>query len=571
MKLFLPLLILLSGFLPMPAQAASPGAPWPKHEVRAVWLTTIGGIDWPHSYANNGHGVERQKAELTHLLDMYQRAGINTILLQTRIRGTLLYSSELEPFDGCLSGTPGTSPGYDALQFAIDEAHRRGMELHAWVVTIPVGKVTGAGYKTLRRRRPQLLRRIGQEAYLNPEDPRTGDYLATICEEITRRYDIDGIHLDYIRYPENWKIKVSRDQGRRNITAIATTIAQRVKALKPWVKMSCAPIGKHDDLSRYWAHGWNARTTVCQDAQQWLRTGVMDQLYPMMYFRDNNFYPFALDWAENQYGGQAVPGLGIYFLEPRAGRWQLAHVTRELEVLRQIGVGQCYFRGKFLTDNIKGIYDFVCRHNRYPALVPPMRVPDGADSVAQPTQLSISAEGMSWQGDAPFYNIYSSRSWPVDTRDARNLVAVRRADKQITCDTRGRYFAVTATDRYGRESEAQQSHNLGSRGNMAARMWADGGNPGQAQDDNESRRRWDVPFLSYDGQRLQLPEALRDIDAGVLAIETLQGVLVATRTYGPGARTVSVAGLPPGDYVLRSLGRKGVTHRLGVFRVKPGK
>ncbi len=178
---------------------------------------------------------------------------------------------------------------------------------------------------------------------------------------------------------------------------------------------------------------------------------------------------------------------------------------------------------------------------------------------------------MSWQGDAPYYNVYSSCSWPVDTRDARNLVAVRRAAKQITCDTRGRYFAVTATDRYGRESEPLQSHNLGARGSMAAQAWANGDNFGQALDDNALRRKYNVPILSHDGRRLQLPDALRDIDAGVLAIETPQGVLVATRTYGRNARSVSVTGLPPGDYVLRSLGRKGVTHRLGVFRIKPGK
>ena len=69
-----------------------------------------------------------------------------------------------------------------------------------------------------------------------------------------------------------------------------------VKAEKPWVKMSCSPVGKHDNLTRYSAGGWNARTAVCQDAQEWLRQGLMDELYPMMYFQGDNFYPFAIDW-----------------------------------------------------------------------------------------------------------------------------------------------------------------------------------------------------------------------------------------------------------------------------------
>lgn len=82
----------------------------PKHEVRAVWLTTIGGIDWPHSYAQSARSIERQKDELRHILDQLQQVGINTVLLQTRVRGTMIYPSDYEPWDGCLSGFPGKSP-----------------------------------------------------------------------------------------------------------------------------------------------------------------------------------------------------------------------------------------------------------------------------------------------------------------------------------------------------------------------------------------------------------------------------------------------------------------------------
>ena len=111
----------------------------PKYESRAVWLTTIGGIDWPHSYAQSSRTIQKQQEELCTILDQLQQAGVNQVLLQTRIRATTLYPSSLEPWDGCLSGIPGKSPGYDALDFAIDECHRRGMELHAWIVTLPIG------------------------------------------------------------------------------------------------------------------------------------------------------------------------------------------------------------------------------------------------------------------------------------------------------------------------------------------------------------------------------------------------------------------------------------------------
>lgn len=524
----------------VPVQATLP-APSPKYEVRAVWLTTIGGIDWPQGYAQSPASIERQQRQLCRLLDLYQRAGINTVLLQTRIRATTIYPSATEPWDGCLSGVPGRSPGYDALAFAIDECHRRGMELHAWVVTLPVGKWGGRGCAELRRRMPGLVRRIGPDGYMNPEDPRTADYLGELCADITRRYDVDGIHLDYIRYPETWPIRVSRDEGRRHITRIARTIHDRVKALKPWVKMSCSPIGKADDLSRYWSHGWNAYTKVCQDAQGWLRQGIMDQLYPMMYFRGDQFYPFAIDWAEQAAGRTVAPGLGIYFLDPREGNWQLADVTRELHVLRQQGLGQTYFRGRFLTDNVQGIYDFVCRHNATPALVPPLAAATAARPSA-PTALTVAPGRIGWQGKAAYYNVYSSRTYPVDTSDPAHLVAVRTPLTSLAVATEGRHFAVTAVDRYGQESPALQSREPARAMPPVAQM------------------------LSCDGRTLRLPGLVADLDAQMLTIETLQGSAVSTRLRR--GTTLDVSSLAPGSYVLRSLGRRNVSHRIGYFRVE---
>ena len=151
-----------------------------KHEVRAVWLTTIGGIDWPRN-----HTAAAQKRELTTMLDKLQRVGINTVLVQTRIRASTIYPSAMEPFDICLTGTHGRSPGYDPLLFIVDECHRRGMECHAWMVTIPIGKTSEPRFKEFKRRHPELVKTIGQEGFMNPEVPGTGDYLARICTEVT--------------------------------------------------------------------------------------------------------------------------------------------------------------------------------------------------------------------------------------------------------------------------------------------------------------------------------------------------------------------------------------------------
>lgn len=573
----------------------------PKYEMRAVWLTTLNGLDWPKTLANGSAGsVERQKQELTAILDRLKAAGINTVLLQTRVRGTTIYPSAKEPWDGCLTGSAGRNPGYDPLQFAIDECHRRGMQLHAWVVTIPVGKWAAAGCAQLRKHHPNLIKKIvvngTPEGFMDPEKSQTATYLADICEEIVEKYDVDGIHLDYIRYPETWKIKVSRQQGRRYITAIAEAISRRVKAAKPWVMMSCSPIGKHDDLSRYPSRGWNARTTVCQDAQEWLRTGTMDALFPMMYFSGNNFYPFAIDWQEQSHGKIVVPGLATYNLDRREGNWPLTTLTQEMNVVRQLGLGHAHFRSRFLTENTRGIYAFERKFNASPALIPPMTWMNVAKPDA-PTDFRMIFEGrearseergmrneergarsemmISWtapkeknlpslsgeeSGVRLLYNVYASAVCPVDISDPRNLVATRLTEPYITFSTKNssphsvgtrgasRFYAITALDRFGNESEPLQSHQP------------------TAQSISPVGRNEGGFLLACDGKTLQLPEKPSTLDANTLAIETLQGTLLATRLWR--SNEVDVSTLPEGFYQLRSLNRKGVTHRLGFFKVE---
>ena len=434
-------------------------AQMPKHEIRAVWITTISGLDWPRA-----HTAARQQQELTDILDKLQQANINTVLIQARVRASTIYPSTLEPWDVCLTGSAGKSPGYDPLQFCIDECHKRGMECHAWIVTIPVGKWTADGCKKLRARYPNLIKKIGDEGYMDPEKSQTGDYLAQICADVTRRYDIDGIHLDYIRYPETWKLKVNRTQGRQYITDIVQKIHKAIKAEKPWVKLSCSPVGKYDDIARYQSLGWNANTTVCQDAQGWLRDGLMDALFPMMYFQGNHFYPFVVDWKEHSYGRMLAPGLAVYMLHPREKNWDLDVIRREMNVLRQQGLGVTFFRSKFFTDNVKDVYTFTQDFNPYPALIPPMSWVSG--NAPRPVARFAVSHGtatdiLTWQGarqqaDGNYllYNIYASDSYPVDTEDPACLVATRLQGQSLTIPHQGRSlnYAITAIDRYGRES-----------------------------------------------------------------------------------------------------------------------
>ena len=549
MKYFSILLLLFIAAFNLRAQDA-PALPWddtpsPKHEVRAVWLTVINGLDWP-STSNQ----EAQRQDLCRILDKLQAAGINTVLLQARVRATTIYPSALEPWDGGFSGKPGVAPAYDPLRFCIDECHRRSMECHAWVVTIPIGKWNAIGAQQMRKKQPKLVKRIGDDAFMDPENPQTATYLANVCREIVSNYDVDGIHLDYIRYPEQWKIKVSRTQGRENITRIVRAIYASVKEAKPWVKMSCSPVGKHDNLTRYSAGGWNARTAVCQDAQEWMRQGLMDELFPMMYFQGNNFYPFAIDWKERSYGRIVAPGLGIYFLDPREGPWTLDMVERQMHVLRQLGLGHCYFRSRFFTDNIKGVYDMGRRLDATPALVPPMTWA-GRPAPTAPTSIALQKNVLAWNGahdrsGAPYllYNVYASEDYPVDITKAENLMATRLTTTQLYVPQGKMNYAITAMDRYGQESPAAQLL-LNAGPVYAAQLIA-----------------------KTDGQPIALPAKGQTLDAEYVLVENFMGQAVATAPYGT---TLNVSGLPDGMYQLRSLGRKGRNHRIGFFTKKTAK
>ena len=539
--------------------------PNPKYEVRAVWLTTIGGIDWPHSYAQSERSAEKQKEELRAILDRLQKANINTILLQTRIRATTIYPSQYEPWDGCLSGFPGKSPGYDALQFAIDECHKRGMEVHAWVVTIPVGKWNSYGCRQLRKRFPRLIKRIGQDGYMDPEATQTGCYLAEMCREIVQRYDVDGIHLDYIRYPETWKFRIGKDQARGNITRIVEKIHQAVKKEKPWVKMSCSPIGKFDDLSRYWSHGWNAYTKVAQDAQAWLKDGLMDELFPMMYFRGDQFFPFAIDWKEHSYGKIIAPGLGIYFLDPKEGKWNISDITSELYHLRNIGEGHAFFRNKFLLDNHQGVYDFVTAHfNRYPALVPPMTW-ESNKRPQQPVTLCIEEnegtttlrwdnslqyeDGTAIKTPSIYNNVYASKEYPVDVHDARNLILTRTTRRQLTTRTGNTptYYAVTTTDGFGNESRAKQLS--------------------QTAVVKTTTRYGKACRLTTTGESIILPSSIHETDCQYIIVKNMQEQAVYITK--PQNREINIKKIKDGIYTLNYVNYRNIEHTLGTF-IKKG-
>ncbi len=497
MACLLTLFILLVASLPLRGDAPIPEPPRrlsiphpassnpPKVEARAVWLTTLYGLDWPKTQATNPGNARSQQEELCQMLDQLHEAGINCVFFQTRMRNDVAYRSQIEPLSSVFTGKAGQDPGYDPLEFCIQECHKRGMECHAWLVTLPLGssqEQKELGAKALSRSTEPFVVKAGNRYYIDPGYPEADDYLAGIVTEITSNYDIDGIQLDYFRYPENitfpdqqsfrkYNTGTSKAQWREdNLTRLLQRLHQEVKRIKPWVKISICPLGKYDRLPRYNPGSFTAKRHH-QDAKKWLSEGLLDWACPMLYYRDDHFFPFLADWLEHDTDRPIIPGVGIYFLDPREGDWDVSDVMKQISFSRNAGcAGTGYYRAEFLIRNLQGLKDKIEREfTLYPAMLPPMSwAAPCMPSI--PQNLRVEYEGqhtficwdppLSESTPPPTYNLYASDTWPVDVSRAENIVAVRIEATRYTYDAirmpQRRYFAVTTYDRYNQESRALQ-------------------------------------------------------------------------------------------------------------------
>ena len=476
MKKNLHILLLLLLFLPLqlPAQTGAP----PKYEYRAVWLTTVENLDWPKTIVKSPFDITEQKNELIVLLDSLKGMNVNTVMLQSRVRGDLIYPSAIEPFSHILTGIPGKNPGYDPLAFAIEECHKRGMQLHAWLVTMPLGKddlIRRQGKLALSKRKKSLCTRYKGAWYMEPGNPATIPYLVELVKELVSNYDVDGVHFDYIRYPDRTNgypdAALHRKYGkgrslanwrRDNITALASALYKCVKELKPWVRVSCAPLGKYNNLTRYKSFGWDAYNAVFQDAQAWLRDGIMDMILPMIYFDKNHFYPFVLDWQENSNGRHVIPGIGIYRLMPQYGGWPQLEIERQLNTSRSAGTaGTAMFRAEQLLGLGHAAYTKVYSS---PSLVPPMswagtapRPPQGLKAVRDAGGISLAWDRVEAEKGFPAikYNVYVALDTVVDVDNIASLAAssMDSVSYRWDCITDAPVtVAVTAVNAYGIES-----------------------------------------------------------------------------------------------------------------------
>lgn len=411
-------------------------------------------------------------------MDSLHNANFNMILLQVRLRGDVIYRSAIEPASKTFSGKYGVMPGYDPLTFAIEECHKRGMECHAWFVTFPVGSeksVKEQGKLSVVKRRPELCKRHNGEWYLDPGVPQTRTYLRSLVKELVSNYDIDGIHFDYIRYPEQahrfsdkaehrkyGKNKSLSEWRRDNISLFVSEAYDDIKRLKPWVQVSSSPLGKFSRISKRPNAGWTAYESVYQDVRRWLKEGKHDMVIPMMYYLYDDFFPFVDNWVENSNGRFIVPGLGAYRLERSEGDWTVNQVTDQMDYSRNFGgSGMSYFRVDNVLNDNKGFYsELKNNYYKYPAMLPPL---SWLNDEQPPSPDEIKVERidnelkLSWakpEGtNIGYYTVYYSQSDSLETSSPKYILATGIRDTVLYLPIGGTAeqefsFSVSSSSRY---------------------------------------------------------------------------------------------------------------------------
>ncbi|MCC6397231.1 MAG: family 10 glycosylhydrolase [Bacteroidetes bacterium] len=458
--------------LPSLAQSSKP-IPSPKSEVRAVWMTTASGLDWPPSTNRT-----EQQASLRRIVLNLKSRGFNTIFFQVRARGDAYYRSRFEPWAENLTGVLGKDPGWDPLAFLLHEAHAQGMEVHAW---INVFKVRGPN--PVQPSTPEHPSRAlagwcieqGGELWLDPGRPEVRRYLVEVVMDLVRSYDIDGINFDFVRYPgERFNDQESYarygrglalpEWRRRNITDFVREAHRQAMAVNPRVKFGASPLGVYRDDTNGRQRG--SYYGVSQDSHGWLREGILDYVSPQIYWVINpwngepDFARVANRWRELAAGRHVYAGVAAY--RPEIQRDLGAYIDTVRAANLQ---GHVFFRLESITPATMpgGGYHMAANipSMTWKDSIPPNAVSDlSVTEIAHGTyRLQWAPPGVAADGDtARYYNVYR---WtvphiPMHIPEARLAITLPGELSYVdstASEGRSRYFyAVTAFDRMHNES-----------------------------------------------------------------------------------------------------------------------
>ncbi|MGQ0712118.1 MAG: glycoside hydrolase family 10 protein [Gemmatimonadaceae bacterium] len=390
---------------PLAAQSATDAAPPVRREFRGVWVASVANIDWP---SRPGLSTWEQQEELLHVLNRCVALGLNAVVLQIRPAADALYASTLEPWSEYLTGRQGQAPepAWDPLAFAVEEAHRRGLELHAWFNPFRARHPTATSEIAathVAKRRPTLVLSYGRHLWLDPGLPEARAYSIRVIADVVRRYDIDGVQIDDYFYPYrerdssgalldfpdslSWARYVGtggalgRDDWRRsNVDVFVRDLYRAIKRTKRRVRFGVSPFGIWRPGYPATVQGFDPYEQIYADARKWLVEGWVDYFAPQLYWPIQppaQSYPVLLAWWAQENVKRRHLWPGNFTSRVGAGdstrRWTPAEILDQVRLTRERAgaTGNIHFSMKVFLENRDSIATALARGiYAEPALVP---------------------------------------------------------------------------------------------------------------------------------------------------------------------------------------------------------
>jgi uncharacterized lipoprotein YddW (UPF0748 family) len=444
-----------------------------------------------------------QRDQLVALLDQLKAAGVNAVMFQVRPECDALYLSSIEPWSYWLTGIQGSPPNplYDPLTFAVEEAHKRGMELHAWFNpyrAVRNSQVYSLSSMHVAVQHPEWILTFGSLKILDPGLPFVRNYVATVVADIVRSYDVDAVHADDYFYPyppdeitnEDDATFAAYNRGftdrgawrRDNVNLLMKQVADSILAIKPHVKFGMSPFGIWKDGVPSGIFGLDAYNVIYGDAIAWLQQHTVDYLAPQLYWRiggGQDFSKLMPWWADstNRYDRHLY--VGHIF-----GSYTTSELPNQVRLIRRNpkAQGSIFFRAANFPANTLGFSDSLKRDlYKYPALLPVVRWKDsippnparniqyaripGTNGAAIQWDLPLPASDGDTASRYVIYRFDHAPSLPAELDLPQNIASVegRRYSTPPTPPTTGEpyYYVVTSLDR---------SHNEGPPTNAISVM-----------------------------------------------------------------------------------------------------
>ena len=466
----------------------------PKREFRGAWIQCVNG-------QFQGMTPERMQHVLTSQLDVLQKAGINAIIFQVRAEADALYKSSYEPWSRFLTGVQGKAPGWDPLQWMIDECHKRNMELHAWINPYRAKTKGTAALSPIHpyNKHPELFVKYAGQLYFDPALPENRKYICKIVRDIVSRYDIDAIHMDDYFYPypypnpgEAFPDKVSfaqygrgysdvGDWRRDNVNILIKEIHETVRECKPWVKFGVSPFGiyrnKKNDPNGSETNGLQNYDDLYADVLMWVNNGWVDYNIPQIYWeighKAADYETLIRWWAKHASARPLFIGQDVMRTVKNVDlNNRLQHqLPAKMKLQRSLPTveGSCQWYAAAVVDN-PGNYCTLLEkdYHRYPALIPTSPfMDDKAPGKVKKVKMIWTSEGpvLFWTAPkaknemdkAVQYVVYRfDNKEKIDLEDPTHIVAITR-DTFIPLpyeDGKTKYqYVVTALDRLHNESK----------------------------------------------------------------------------------------------------------------------